>query len=274
MAKDKVKRKTSEEAKQIVMDLRFIDDVLFEKLAEDAKAVQEILRVILEMPKLCVKENSLVAQKRIQNIAKRSVRLDAYVEGCDDVVYNIEIQRANSCNHVKRVRYNASCITVDNSEPGDEFEHVQDVIVVYISEFDIFKAGKTIYHTKMTVEETGEIVSDGFKAVYVNTAVDDGTVIAKLMKHFMEPDFADSNFPEMSRRIAELKHNEQEVIAMCKSVQDYADKVAAEAAAEGRAELIENMLRSGMTPEQIAEVCKIDLEEVKKVEESLLASAK
>lgn len=30
------------------------------------------------------------------------------------------------------------------------------------------------------------------------------------------------------RRIAELKHNEQEVIVMCKPVQDYADKAAAE----------------------------------------------
>ena len=86
----------------------------------------------------------------------------------------------------------------------------------------------------------------------------------------MEPDFADGNFPEMSRRIAELKHDEQEVIAMCKSVQDYADRAAAKAAAE----IIENMLRKGMTPEAIAKVCKIDLEEVKKVEESLLASAK
>lgn len=196
--------------------------------------------------------------------------MDAYIEGFDDTVYNIEIQRANSCNHVKRVRYNASCITVNDSEPGDEFEHVKDVIVVYISEFDIFKKGKAIYHTEMTVKETSEKVSDGFMAVYVNTAVDDGTVIAKLMKHFMEPDFVDGDFPEISRRIAELKHNEEEIKAMCKSVQDYADKVAA----GERAEAIERLLKKNKTPDEIFDLLGYPMEEIKKVEEALLSSAK
>ena len=68
------------------MGLRFIDDVLFEKLAEDTNAIQELLQVILDNPNLCVIQESLVAQKSIRNIAKRSVRLDAYIEGFDDTV--------------------------------------------------------------------------------------------------------------------------------------------------------------------------------------------
>ena len=123
-SKEKIKkeRKTDEEVLQIIKNLRLIDDVLFEKFMEDYEACEELLQVILENPHLKVKSETLVAQKSLRNLAKRSVRLDAYIEGVEDKVYNIEIQRSDNCNHVKRVRYNASTITVNKSEPGDEFE--------------------------------------------------------------------------------------------------------------------------------------------------------
>ena len=167
--KSKKDRKTDEEVMQIIRNLRLIDDVLFEKFMEDSAACEELLQVILENPQLKVKSETLVAQKSLRNLAKRSVRLDAYIEGREDKVYNIEIQRSDNCNHVKRVRYNASTITVNKSEPGDEFEHVQDVIVVYISEFDMFGAGKTVYHVENVIKETGEPVNDGLMSVYVQS---------------------------------------------------------------------------------------------------------
>ena len=72
------------------------------------------------------------------------------------------------------------------------------------------------------------------------------------------------------KRYETILKEEKEVRNMC----EVADRLENMGIAKGRAEIIENMLRSGMTPEAIAKVCKIDLEEVKKVEESLLASAK
>lgn len=230
-SKEKIKkeRKTDEEVLQIIKNLRLIDDVLFEKLMEDYEACEELLQVILENPHLKVKSETLVAQKSLRNLAKRSVRLDAYIEGVEDKVYNIEIQRSDNCNHVKRVRYNASTITVNKSEPGDEFEQVQDVIVVYISEFDMFGAGKTIYHVENVIRETGEVVKDGLMSVYVNTEVEDDTLIGELMQCFLKTDFEDDKFPNISRRMKELKHGEEDEI-MCKSVEEYAERKAKEAA--------------------------------------------
>jgi predicted transposase/invertase (TIGR01784 family) len=218
---DKKLRKTDEDIKALVMSLRFIDDVLFEKYAEDAMACEELLQTVLENPKLRVKPETLVAQKVVENIAKRSVRLDAYVEGEEDIVYNIEIQRADNCNHVKRVRFNGSCITVNCSEPGDTFEDVQNVCIIYISEFDMFGAGHTIYHAETVVQETGKNVNDGMQAIYVNTAVDDGTKISRLMQHFKETDFEDAEFPYSSNRIHELKHNAKEVEKVCNKVEEF-----------------------------------------------------
>ena len=227
--KSKKDRKTDDEVMQIIKNLRLIDDVLFEKFMEDPAACEELLQVILENPRLKVKPETLVAQKSLCNLAKRSVRLDAYIEGVEDKVYNIEIQRSDNCNHVKRVRYNASTITVNKSEPGDEFEDVQDVIVIYISEFDMFGAGKTIYHVENVIRETGEPVKDGLTSVYVNTEVADDSLIGELMQCFLKTDFEDNNFPNISRRMKELKHGEEDEI-MCKSVEEYAERKAKEAA--------------------------------------------
>ena len=61
--KSKKNRKTDEEVIQIIRNLRLIDDVLFEKIMEDAAACEELLQVILENSRLKVKPETLVAQK-------------------------------------------------------------------------------------------------------------------------------------------------------------------------------------------------------------------
>ena len=233
--KSKKNRKTDEEVIQIIRNLRLIDDVLFEKFMEDAAACEELLQVILENSRIKVKPETLVAQKSLRNLAKRSVRLDAYIEGVEDRVYNIEIQRSDNCNHVKRVRYNASTITINKSEPGDEFEDVQDVIVIYISEFDMFGAGKTVYHVENVIRETGNPVNDGLMSVYVNTEVADDSLISDLMQCFLKTDFKDDKFPNISRRMKELKHGEEDE-KMCKSVEEYAERKAKETAKEAAKE--------------------------------------
>ena len=43
--------------------------------------------------------------------------------------------------------------------------------------------------------------------------------------------------------------------------------------AEGRAEIVANLLRNGMKPDEIARICKIPLAEVEEVEKSLLTTA-
>lgn len=216
----------------------------------------------MENPQLKVKPETLVAQKSLRNLAKRSVRLDAYIEGIEDKVFNIEIQRSDNCNHVKRVRYNASTITINKSEPGDEFEYVQDVIVIYISEFDMFDAGKTVYHVENVIKETGEPVNDGLMSVYVNTEVADDSLIGELMQCFLKTDFEDNNFPNISRRMKELKHGGEDEI-MCKSVEEYAEKKAKEATENADKRTAMELSQMGMDIEKIANALHRDVEEIK-----------
>ena len=171
----KKERRSLEEQKKIVAKFRGIDDVFFELLIDDPGVCEEFLQTVLEKPGLHIKPETLKPQKDIKYLVNRSIRVDAYVEGKEDIVFNIEVQRSDACNHVKRARYNASAITVKRSEPGDDFEHVQELYIIYLTEHDFLEGGKTIYHATMTVQETGEVLEDGLHEVYVNTACNDGS---------------------------------------------------------------------------------------------------
>ena len=57
---------------------------------------------------------------------------------------------------------------------------------MYISEFDIFKRGRVIYHVDSVIRETQERVDDGLERVFVNTVVKDGTTISEYMDCFLQ----------------------------------------------------------------------------------------
>ncbi|MGN1156689.1 MAG: PD-(D/E)XK nuclease family transposase [Agathobacter sp.] len=202
-----------------VKKLRPIDDIFFEKIIEDKGVCEEILRVILEDDKLEVL--SVTPQSSVKNLYGRSVRLDAFCKLGTGAFCNIEVQKSDNDDHVKRVRYNASCITANNTEAGERFINVPDVTMVYISTFDMFKKGKTIYHCKTVIEETGDAVDNGLKEIYVNTAVNDGSTIAELMECFLQEQVTNNKFPLLSSRVWYFKNDEGGINAMCKIVEDY-----------------------------------------------------
>jgi len=210
---------TTEEKIAKVKDLRPIDDVFFEVLASDPAVCEEILRTILEDPGLAVED--VIVQSSKRNIYGRSVRLDALCTLGTGEKVNIEVQRSDNDDHLKRVRFNAASITVSESQSGDDYSHIPEVIVVYISEFDFLKGGKTIYHVDRVLRETGDVIDNGQHEVFVNTVVDDGTVIADLMSCFTRKQVENKRFPIMTDAVKRLKTTEGGASAVCEVMQKY-----------------------------------------------------
>ncbi len=229
---DKKPRKTDEKQLEIVKQLRPIDDSFFEVMMENPDACEELLQVVMENPKLRIKKETVVGQKSIRIIGKRSIRVDAYTEGEEDVIYNIEIQKADTEDHVRRVRYNASVITVNRSEPGDDFRHVQELYVIYIADFDVLENGRTISHAEMTCKETGIPVDDGLHEIFVTTIGTEDSKISRLMKEYKNPDMNNPEFPKQSNRVQKMKHDPKEVAKVCALIENYAKEYAEEYAKE------------------------------------------
>ena len=222
---------TLEEKIEQVKNFRPIDDTFFEVLADDIGVCQEMLRIILEDEKLIVKD--VIVQSSERNLYGRSVRLDALCILGNGKKCNVEVQRSNKDHHLKRVRFNASVITVRDSQTDDKFEETIDLIVVYISEFDIFKRGRVIYHVDSVIRETQEKVDDGLERVFVNTAVKDGTTISEYMDCFLQKEIDNAKFPKLTNRVYYLKHEEGGVNAVCEIMRKYSEEVAEKAYQQG-----------------------------------------
>ena len=222
---------TLEEKKEQVRNFRPIDDTFFEVLADDVGVCQEMLRIILEDEKLIVKD--VIVQSSERNLYGRSVRLDALCILGNGKKCNVEVQRSNKDHHLKRVRFNASVITVRDSQTDEKFEKTINLIVVYISEFDIFKRGRVIYHVDSVIRETQEKVDDGLERVFVNTAVKDGTTISEYMDCFLQKEIDNAKFPKLTNRVHYLKHEEGGVNAVCEIMRKYSEEVAEKAYQQG-----------------------------------------
>lgn len=251
------------EARKEVQKLRPIDDIFFEKIIEDKNVCEEILRIILEDDELEVL--SVTPQSSLKNLWGRSVRLDAFCKLGTGKFCNIEVQKSDNDDHVRRVRYNASCITANNTDVGERFINVPDVTMVYISTFDMFDKGRTIYHCRTVIEETNEAVDNGLTEIYVNTAINDGSTIAELMECFLQEQVDNKKFPLLSQRVWYFKNDEGGINAMCKIVEDYANEVSLEN--------VKNMFDNGGTLElAIATFKNISEELIRKIYEEVVGT--
>lgn len=153
------------------------------------------------------------------------------------------------------------------TDTGIHFRQVPDGCIIYITQFDLFGRGKTMYHAQKVIQETGDVIKDGLREIYLNTEVDDGSLQAALMQNFMKEEMADQRFPEVSRRFHDLKHDEKEVVPMCKELEQYLAEGHAEGRAEGEAEgkafVARNLFRAGMSIEEIAKMVGMTAEVVR-----------
>lgn len=110
-------------------------------------------------------------------------------------------------------------------------------------------------------------------SVYVNTEVADDSLISGLMQCFLKTDFKDDKFPNISRRMKELKHGEEDE-KMCKSVEEYAERKAKEAAKKATEEAVKKAMAEkkktveklndmGMDISLIASAVDVDEETIK-----------
>ena len=219
------------EKEERVQGLRPIDDVFFEVLARRKKVMQELLRTIFKDDRLIVKHVTVQCSER--NLYGRSVRLDAVCVLRDGTICNVEVQRADNDDHYRRVRFNEAILTVRESQSNSKFRDIPNVYMVYISEKDFIGGGSPIYHINKVIQETGTIIPDGIKEIYVNCGVTDSSDVSELMTCFKQKMVSNPKFPELSKAVHQLKTTERGLGAVCKVMKKYEDAAKEEGRKEG-----------------------------------------
>ena len=221
-----MKRSSHSRTMEFVQKLRPIDNAFFPVLGQDPGVMEEILRVILNDNTLTVEK--VIAEYTLPNLPGRGVRLDSFCETGDGHRINVEVQKADDDDHIRRCRYNAAGMTWKEAEKGTRFKDLPDVCVVYITEHDFLHGGRTVYHVDKILRENGSLIDDGSSVIYVNTAVNDGSAISDLMRCFLQKTVNDPRFPRLSERVHQYKNTEKGAAEMCEELERYIDEITEE----------------------------------------------
>ena len=167
------------------------------------------------------------------------------------------------------MRYNATALTSNIMPPGQKYKELEDVIVIYLSAFDVFREEKTLYHIDRVIRETGTVVTNGFEELYINAAIDDKSDIAKLMQYFKNSNGECPVAKKLSDRVYAYKNNETEVNAMCMIMEQEREEGRTEGRKEGRMEAVLSLIEAGYNEKNACDMLKTDYDEFSKyVEEN------
>lgn len=259
------KEMTFEEKKARVQGFNVIDDKFFEVMMQDPEVAEEVLQIILKDPNLKVVEHH--PQMSLRNLNGKSAVLDVCCRFSDGKYCNIEVQKANDDDHQKRVRYNGSLLSSYIAPSGEKYKELPDVMVIYISKFDVFKLKKTVYYVYRVIRGTDVVVNNGFTEIYVNAAIDDGSEIADLMQYFKKStrENETGRFPKLARRAYDFKNNEEEVDSMCEIMEQERRYGREEGVEEGILKtLLSQYAKGRLTESEFEEDAGMTLEEAKK----------
>ena len=234
MANDKDRSKLIE----TIQHFRLIDDTYFNNFMDDNfTGMRLFLRIIMEDSKLEVLR--IQTQREVSNIYGRSVRFDVFVRDAAGAEYDIEVQRSDAWATPERARFNSSMIDTMTVKKGFEWgkDHLPPAHVIFITEHDVLKGGKPIYHSYRTIAELDhQRLEDNADVIYVNAEIQDDTALGRLMHDMFCENPDDMYYAELAERSRYFKKDEHGVMKMCEAMEKLMEEDRAESFKKGFSE--------------------------------------
>ena len=249
---------------------RLMDDDFMSKCLENApECIELMLRIILGKKDLKVIKSQ--TEYPITSLQGRGVRFDVFARDSRGREYDIEIQRADNGAEPKRARYNSALMDANALKSGEDIGKLRDSYVIFITENDVLRGDKEVYHVNRKIEESdcGDF-GDGAHIIYVNCAAKGDSDVGKLIHDLLCHDVDEMYFDVLRDRVSEFKKSEEGRRVMCKAM----ERIKAEGKVEGKRETMlataKRMLKSGMLAlKDIAKFSGLSLAEVKKLQASM-----
>ena len=224
--------KKHQEDLQRLRGFRLLDDDFMTKVFEDISCAELLLQIILNDEGIHVLEAH--SQRGIKNLQGRSVKLDILAVDSHNRVFNVEVQRSDKGAGAKRARYNSALIDANVTEPGDQYEALNETFVIFITENDVMKESLPICHIDRVVRETGKIFKDEAHIIYVNSQIKDETKLGRLMHDFSCTEAKDMYNKVLADRVRYFKEDERGVEIMCREMEIMRNQAHEEGIEKGR----------------------------------------
>lgn len=228
--------KTREAQLAAAREMNLFSNVFMSVAMEDKASCTYVLRILTGIKDLTVID--VRTQPRISKLISRDVILDVLAQDSVGRMYNIEIQRADSIDHARRVRLYRAEIDSELLRKGTKVDALPELYIVYLSETDIFGKGLAWDEVIQVFKRSGESYDDGCHLIYANAEIDEKDSVSALMRYFMSADPDDESHGALSRRVHFLKREKEGEDIMCKISESFIQ----EGKREGFLEAILNLM--------------------------------
>ena len=214
------KQKDHEEDLIRLRGFRPVDDTFMRVLFRDNLPLAEyVLRIIIGKDDLRLTKEE-TQKDLVRLVGARGLCLD--VHGVDDAgtQYDLEVQRADSGARPERARYHAGALDVENLNAGQQFEELPTTYIIFITENDIWGAGKALYPMERFNIVTGEPFEDRQHILYVNASYEGDDPLGMLMHDFLCSDPDDMLTPLLAEKARYLKTDPKGVDIMCRTMEE------------------------------------------------------
>lgn len=196
-------------------DLNLSNTFLFAAALEDETLCRKILELILHVEISSVHvstENTMLFRPE-----SHGIRLDVYARDPENKQYDLEMQNENKDDIPKRLRYYAGNMDLIHLKPGEPYEKLPTVYVIFICDFDPLGDHRYLYTCETICLETGKPLHDGVQKILLSTKGTNESDISPELLHFLKylisstketantlkDDFVD----ELHRKVTQLKHD-------------------------------------------------------------------
>lgn len=211
--------KRMKEKKWYIRNFCLLDDTFMTKCFEDnIPCVELVLRTILGRDDLHIQ--SVQIQKEVKNLQGRSIRMDIWAMDVNEAIFNIEVERKNQRALPKRARYHESVMDANITDAGEAYKHLKKTHVIFITEKDVLKGKKPIYHINKVIKETNKAFEDEAHIIYVNASCQEDTDLGKLMHDFHCTNAKDMYYDILAERVRYFKETEEGQEEMCEMMEE------------------------------------------------------
>ena len=250
-----------EQQQKLVSQFTLFQDIFFSHVMRDEAAAEYVLRLCTGISDLKIIRSNV--QEALRNLYGKSSVLDFVAKDSNGALINIEVQNSDDNEYFgpKRARYYQSMIDSTFVPKGTPYSNLPEVYIIFITPFNPLKAQghSDVMYEKRTLLKDVDWNNDVHE-IYLNAEVKDNTELSAMLQYFLTADPNDTRFGALSNAVRKTKNEKEEVIKMCKAVEEYAvdrEKIAKTIA---KVEVVENLLKRGFPLSEALEIAEIDEE--------------
>ena len=251
--------------RDVIRSCTMMNDTFLRSVLKDRSCAEYVLQVILDREDL--KILSAAAAQDSRSLQVRADVLDCVAQDSDGMLYNIKIRLEEEGSSPLQARYCSSAMDLNTLDTGRISDRPPETCVIFLSEHDVLREGRPIYHIKRVIQESGNRFPDLSLILYVNTSIHDDSSLGSLMHDFHCRNAEDMYSPVLARRARALKETPQELESMCRELKEIEDYGIEYGINQGRLQEkkanVRKMYEKGLSVESIADILEISTARVR-----------